>query len=555
VDSEGKPDLFDGASGIVCGYDLAAEAARLRPRRVQTPAAGLDRASCEPAPLRDGFARAGALLPGGAARVREAALRDLIVTSFDAGTVVVDLGYPTAGMYVAAERGVYLDAALGAGRKLLCDHHPALGAAAQVLAAHGAALRRDVLPTDFVRVAPGLEGQLLTATDLAVRLNRMASGAFPAAGEMQTALARGPGDAVEVAMKLCLRARWESLCDELTPDGVAGLMRELGIPRDTLLEARDPTAEGVWRDHPLLVLGFEGAYLGPRLGLLAASRSQGSRHAGYPRPRWVEHFAASAAHAELAARIDRRPLAELVARPGELSRALDAGRIPAELVAGFIVSPLIGDGGWRPVPSDALRSLAALCADHGVPVLLDETASFLRTGRAFMAQDDIHEPDVIAVCIDNAVGAAIARAPLARKLTPGWHAGGPSVPEVHLACAALDAVLGWRDPTLDRIPYLENQRVKGARLEALLSRLRERYPGAILAAGGAGTIHGLTVRQRDRFVREAWRQGLRLLPAGPAGDTGRVRVHLLADALAREVEHLALLLDRTFKALERTAGE
>ena len=83
----------------------------------------------------------------------------------------------------------------------------------------------------------------------------------------------------------------------------------------------------------------------------------------------------------------------------------------------------------------------------------------------------------------------------------------------------------------------------------------DRYPGAILAAGGAGTIHGLTVRQRDRFVREAWRQGLRLLPAGPAGETGRVRVHLLADALAREVEHLALLLDRTFTVLERAGGQ
>ncbi|MGC4807701.1 aspartate aminotransferase family protein [Micromonospora sp. DT233] len=68
----------------------------------------------------------------------------------------------------------------------------------------------------------------------------------------------------------------------------------------------------------------------------------------------------------------------------------------AERVAAFIVEPVLGVGGIRPLPDGYLRAVREICDRHGVLLILDEITTGLgRTGAWFAHQREGIRPDVI----------------------------------------------------------------------------------------------------------------------------------------------------------------
>ena len=113
-------------------------------------------------------------------------------------------------------------------------------------------------------------------------------------------------------------------------------------------------------------------------------------------------------------------------------------------VAAIIIEPVQGEGGFYVAPFDFLRSLRALCDEHGILLIADEIQTgFARTGKMFGLEHAGIKADVVTMAKGLAGGLPLAaitgRADVMDASNPGGlggtYAGNP------VACAAAHAVL------------------------------------------------------------------------------------------------------------------
>lgn len=131
-------------------------------------------------------------------------------------------------------------------------------------------------------------------------------------------------------------------------------------------------------------------------------------------------------------------------------RAIDALQdlfrsvVEPDRVAGILIEPQLGDGGFVPAPSDYLRRLRTIANEHGIVLILDEIQTgFGRTGRMFGFEHSGIVPDLAVVAKGLAAGlpisAVVGRAELMDAPEPGGlggtYGGNP------LACVAALTVL------------------------------------------------------------------------------------------------------------------
>jgi 4-aminobutyrate aminotransferase-like enzyme len=539
-------DLLRDLPATIDGYDLAAE----RRRYGLIPDVSVGGVT-----LNRGKARVevrGEMDPPRHALVREEALKHLFVTTHQADSPVVELGYPTAGSYVACGAGVYIDCMLAVAQRILDEHHPAYEKAAERLVRNRLLFHREIATDDFIDTAPFAK-DLHTPQQVAEILTAMAKQAFPIVGGYKVFFSNSGTEAIEAGIKLAQLVRYRRLIEAYGMDCFLRLMQDLEIPRNEVLEVRDRTTpEPVFRDYPFFVFAFEGAFHGRTMGALSLTQSKKAHQFGYSKLQYVRHFPWNQAAGRVAEVLDARDLPEILRAEGGVRRVLAQGKIPKDLVAAFVAEPFQGEGGYRLGDRKAFQDLGAVLRRHGILFMMDEVQTFGRTGAAFCSSHFLNEPDIVATAKGAVVGATIAKAEFERYLHPGWHSntwGGGKILDNEMAYATLDALTSWRDPVLDGLPYFENCRVKGKYLAMVLDRLQERYPDLLLDHSGLGLMHGITVRRRDELVAEAWRRGLKLLGCGLAGETARVRLLFLADALAKEIDDFALALEATLQAL------
>lgn len=541
-------DLTRSLPAIIDGYDIAAE----KRRYGQIPDVTIGGVT-----LNRGKARVeirGEMDPPRHAQVREEHLRDMFVTTHQADSPVVELGYPTAGHYVACGAGVYIDCQLAVAQRLLDENHPAFQRAIERLLKNRAIFRREIATDDFLDTAPFAK-DLHTPQDLARLLTDMAKQAFPIVGGYKVFFSNSGTEAVEAGMKLAQLVRYRGLIEKHGMECLHRLMQDLEIPRNDVIEARDRTTpEPVYRDYPFFLFAFEGAFHGRTIGALSLTQSKKAQQFGYSKLQWVRHFPWNQAAGRVADLLDTRELPEILKAEGGVRRVLAQGKIPKDLVAAFVAEPFQGEGGYRLGDKKAFQDLGAVLRRHGILFMMDEVQTFGRTGTAFCSSQFLNEPDIVATAKGAVVGATIAKAEFERFLHPGWHSntwGGGKVFDNEMACATLEALRSWRDPVLDGMSYFDNCRVKGKYLAAALDGLQTKYPEILLDHSGIGLMHGITVRRREELIAEAWRRGLKLLGCGLPGETARVRVLFLADALAKEVEDFAGALDATLAAMSK----
>ncbi len=198
------------------------------------------------------------------------------------------------------------------------------------------------------------------------------------------------------------------------------------------------------------------------------------------------------------------------------------GRIlPADDVAGFLIEPIQGEGGYIVPPESFFPALRKLCDRHGILLIADEVqAGVGRTGKWWSIEHFGVEPDIICVAKGIASGMPMG-AMVARKSVVTWPKGshGNTYGGNPLACAASLA-------TLDLIEhqYLKNAAEMGDYTLAKLGDMAERHP-SMGCVRGKGLMIGVEFvkdpethkdddKLRDAVVDLAFERGLLLLGCG-----------------------------------------
>ena len=183
----------------------------------------------------------------------------------------------------------------------------------------------------------------------------------------------------------------------------------------------------------------------------------------------------------------------------EAVRRLFKTTVAADRVAGVLVEPVQGEGGFIVPPPDFLPGLRALCTEYQIPLIADEIQTgFGRTGRMFAVEHSGVDPDVIVLAKSLGgglpLGAVVGRSDLMDATSPGGLGG--TFGGNPVACAAALAVIDvLRD---EKLPQ------RGARLgERALGRMRawmERLPqvGDVRGLGAMVAMELVT----DRATRE-----------------------------------------------------
>jgi 4-aminobutyrate aminotransferase len=196
--------------------------------------------------------------------------------------------------------------------------------------------------------------------------------------------------------------------------------------------------------------------------------------------------------------------------------------VSPEEVAGIVVEPVQGEGGYIVPPPGFLSRLRELCDDHGILMIVDEVQSgCYRTGKFLASEHSGIVPDI--VCLAKAIGGGL---PLGVTIStddimqwpPGSHAstfGGNNA-----SCAAGIAVL----ELLGAPGFAEHVTEMGEYLRLKLEWLARRHEiiGDVRGIGLMDAIELVRDRQtrepanpeRNAILNAAFRHGLTLLPAG-----------------------------------------
>lgn len=217
-----------------------------------------------------------------------------------------------------------------------------------------------------------------------------------------------------------------------------------------------------------------------------------------------------------------------------------------ERVAAIIIEPVLGEGGYVPVPFDMLQQLREICDQHGILLIADEVqAGFGRTGTWFAIEHSGVVPDLITVAKSMAGGyplaGVIGRADIMDAMAPGGlggtYGGNP------VACAAALAAIA----AIEEEALLARSTAMGEVLKARFAEIGARSaPFRFWDIRGLGAMIGVEfVTDFDsikpdadftkRVIAHALKRGLLLLSCGMHGNTVRVMVPLTAsDAIIEE---------------------
>jgi 4-aminobutyrate aminotransferase len=265
-------------------------------------------------------------------------------------------------------------------------------------------------------------------------------------------------------------------------------------------------------------IGFLGGFHGRSMGSLAFTSSKYTQQKGFfPTMPGVTHVPYPNTYRPLFAGDDQGK-----AVLDYIERVLFQSNVPASEVAGILVEPLLGEGGYLVPPDGFLRGLRDLCDRHGILLIFDEVQCGVgRTGKMFAAQHFGVAPDIMTLAkglgSGMPIGLVVARKPIMEKWPRGSH--GNTFGGNPLCCAAALA-------TLDLVErqYMANAAEVGAYFIGRLRDLQERCP-EIGNVRGKGLFIGTELVKNpvtkvpagelcDAVITRAYHNGLILLSCG-----------------------------------------
>ncbi len=267
-------------------------------------------------------------------------------------------------------------------------------------------------------------------------------------------------------------------------------------------------------------IGFLGGFHGRTLGAVSFTASKPQYHRGfYPLMNGVVHAPFPDPYHQL-----------LNVQPGEdygetvvnyIEEEILGKIVPAEEVAGVLVEPIQGEGGYIVPTEGFFPALRKLCDKHGIMLIVDEVQSGIgRTGKWWAIEHFGVEPDI--VCSAKGIASGIPLGVMfARKSVVDWPKGshGNTYGGNPIACAAALA-------TLDLIEeeYMDNAAAVGEYIQDALGDIMYRHP-SIGQVRGKGLMIGIEFVKnqqthkpdealRDRVVENAFHNGLLTLGCG-----------------------------------------
>ena len=169
------------------------------------------------------------------------------------------------------------------------------------------------------------------------------------------------------------------------------------------------------------------------------------------------------------------------------------GQTPPDETAAIIIEPVLGEGGYVPVPDAFMQELRKICDANDILLIADEVQSgFGRAGKFFAFEYADIVPDIIVMAKGLGSGLPISGIASRKELMNKWEAGthggtyggGSAVP----LAAALATI-----KTLQEENLIENSAKMGERLMAGLRGLQAEYP-FIGDVRGRGLMVGVEIK-------------------------------------------------------------
>lgn len=222
-------------------------------------------------------------------------------------------------------------------------------------------------------------------------------------------------------------------------------------------------------------------------------------------------------------------------------------------VAGIIIEPIQGEGGYVVPPADFFPALRNLCDQHGILLIADEVQSGMgRTGKWWAIENFNVEPDIVCTAKGIASGVPLG-AIIARKRVMTWPKGshGNTYGGNPIACVAAIA-------TIDLIQdqYLENATVLGKYTLSRCLEMMKAHP-SIGEVRGIGLMIGVefvkdrtrkdrATELRDRIVDLAFEYGLLTLGCG----RNTIRISPPLSITKKEVDEGLAIFEEAIKIAE-----
>lgn len=264
-------------------------------------------------------------------------------------------------------------------------------------------------------------------------------------------------------------------------------------------------------------IGFTGAFHGRTMGAVTMTASKSMYHSGfYPLMNGVVHAPFPNPYRPILERAPGEDYGETVVR--YIDEQIFKQIVPADEVAGILVEPIQGEGGYIVPPLGFFPALRKLCDKYGILLLADEVQSGMgRTGKWWAIENFGVEPDIFTTAKGIASGVPLG-ACVARRSVMDWGRGahGNTYGGNPLACvAALKTI------ELIEREYLKNAAEVGEYTLDALEEIAARHP-SVGEVRGIGLMIGVEFVKnkeskepapelRDAIVHYAFERGLLLL--------------------------------------------
>ncbi|MBP8924401.1 MAG: acetyl ornithine aminotransferase family protein [Pseudomonadales bacterium] len=297
-------------------------------------------------------------------------------------------------------------------------------------------------------------------------------------------------------------------------------------------------------------IGFLGGFHGRTMGSLSFTASKYTQQKGFfPSMPGVTHVPYPNSYRPLFSGEDQgRAVLDYI------ENVLFRSNLPASEVAGILIEPFQGEGGYLLPPPGFLAGLRALCDRHGILLIFDEVQSGIgRTGKMFASQHDEVRPDIVTLAKGLGSGMPIGLVIAKKRHMEKWGRGahGNTYGGNPVCCAAALA-------TIDLVQgeYMHNAATVGAYLLERLREMQTRFE-CIGEVRGKGLFIGVelvesracktpAVELCERVLERGFHNGIVLLNCGTS--TLRLMPPLMIDRTTAD-EALALIEGSLAEAL------